>query len=456
MRRRLGPLPVRLRLVAGFVLAMLVLLASAGAFVLWRVEVSLDRTLDTELAAINQELHDALAEHPGQPAAALADLPAATLAQLLDSSRAVVASTPSARGMVLLKAGQPIGPVLEPGSFLTRDSSRRRLVVRRLASGQLTVVAVSLKQRDEALRELLVQLALAQGGALALAAVVGYRLTRGALTPVEAYRRQAELIADGATGMRLAVPDAPDDEITRLGHTLNDMLTSLEDTSRRQRQFLADASHELRAPLTVLSSEVELALRRPRSADDYEQTLQQVAVDTARLVALADQLLALEQGLLPGGTCDLADVAAEVLLRRPEVEQHLEPPAKVALGSVEAGQVVTNLATNALVHGVGAVSVRVAVEEATAVLQVHDDGPGPPAAFVPFAVERFRRADPARTTPGSGLGLALVHQVVAVHGGELRLCSNGTHHRYPPAYIDLPCQHGDLGTTVSVLLPVVL
>lgn len=458
MTRGWARLPVRLRLVGGFVLAMLLLLASAGAFVLWRVEVSLDRTLDTELAAVNQELHDAIIEHPDQSAAALADLPAATVAQLLDGRGGVVASTPSARGLVLLRPDHPVVGVLEPGSFLNRDPSRRRILVRRLSNGDLAVAAVSLRQRDEALRELVAQLALAQGAALALAAVVGYRLTRGALRPVEAYRRQAERIADGASGMRLAVPEAPDDEITRLGHTLNDMLGSLEETARRQRQFLADASHELRSPLTVLSSEVELALRRPRSTTEYEQTLQQVAVDTARLVALADQLLALEQGLLPGGTCDLTEVARDVLARLQDGDRPLVPdlggPVNVSLGSVEAGQLVTNLVTNALVHGCGTVTVSVAVVAGTAILQVHDDGPGPPAEFVPHAVERFRRADLARTTPGSGLGLALVHQVAAVHGGELRLCSGGSHHRYPPLHFDLPCRHSQLGTAVSVLVPV--
>jgi signal transduction histidine kinase len=436
--------PLRLRLVAGFVGAMLVLLGSAGAFVVWRVEVALDRTLDTELTAVDANVRDALSEHPGEPAAAFDDLPARTLAQLVDRSGTVLASSPSAADAPLLTASQAAGAGsqrLEPGSFLSRDASRHRSQVRPLPGGDLVVVAVSLAQRDEALRELLVQLGVAQLGALAIASVVGYRLTRGALTPVEAYRRQAALIASGATGTRLDVPDSPDDEITRLGHTLNDMLRSLEETAASQRQFLVDASHELRAPLTVLSSEVELALRRPRSAQEYEQTLQQVAVDTSRLVALADQLLDLERASLPGGTCDLAEVVGT------------GPSIVVPLDVVTARQVLTNLVTNAQVHGAAPVSVTLRDEGGVAVLQVHDTGEGPPPEFVPHAVERFRRADEARTTPGSGLGLALVHQVVAQHGGELRLCCRGDHHRFTPHQVAVPCAHPAQGTTLSVLLP---
>lgn len=437
-------LPLRLRLVAGFVGAMLVLLGSAGAFVVWRVEVALDRTLDGELVTVDAEVQDALGEHPGQPGAAFADLPARTLAQLLDRTGHVLASSPSAADGPLLTASQAAGAGsqrLEPGSFLSRDATRHRSQVHPQPDGTLVVVAVALAQRDEALRELLAQLGLAQVGALAIASVVGYRLTREALAPVEAYRRQAALIASGATGTRLAVPASPDDEITRLGHTLNDMLHSLEEASAAQRQFLADASHELRAPLTVLSSEVELALRRPRSAADYEQTLQQVAVDTARLVALADQLLDLERASVPGGSCDLAEVVGT------------GPSVVVRLDSVTARQVLTNLVTNAQVHGAAPVTVELLEDGGTAVLQVHDCGDGPPPEFVPHAVERFRRADEARTTPGSGLGLALVHRVVAQHGGELRLCSRGAHHRFAPHQVARPCSHPELGTTLTVLLP---
>jgi two-component system, OmpR family, sensor kinase len=95
--------------------------------------------------------------------------------------------------------------------------------------------------------------------------VRGYLLARAALQPVERYRTEAARIAAGATGVRLAVSDTAHDEVARLGHTLNDMLTALETALERERRFINDASHELRTPLTLLSTELEPALRRPRT-----------------------------------------------------------------------------------------------------------------------------------------------------------------------------------------------
>src|SRR5262249_28790155 len=121
----------------------------------------------------------------------------------------------------------------------------------------------------------------------------------------------------GATGVRLDIPDGPPDEITRLGATLNAMLDAQERAAARQHEFIDDASHELRTPLTTLSAEIELALRRPRTAAEYEQTLQRLAADASQLVELAETLLTL--GALGSATpharqlaaADLLDVAAD-------------------------------------------------------------------------------------------------------------------------------------------------
>jgi two-component system OmpR family sensor kinase len=241
------------------------------------------------------------------------------------------------------------------------------------------------------------------------------------------------------------------------------MLAAQERAAEQQRQFLADASHELRSPLTVLTSEVELALRRPRTAAEYEQALQQVAQDTARLVTLADQLLDLEQASTSLGS-EVADVPAA--LRRAaergrarlgdterEVRVVAGGPPLAALPEVALDQVLGNLVDNAVVHGAGTITLAAVASEEAVVLTVTDEGSGPPQGLVPHLVERFRRADPARSTPGSGLGLAVVHALVAAHGGELRLCSGRRHHRYPPhLHPAVDCAHADAGTCASVVL----
>ncbi|MBC7374772.1 MAG: HAMP domain-containing histidine kinase [Frankiales bacterium] len=314
-------------------------------------------------------------------------------------------------------------------------------------------------QRDEALRELLAQLALAHVAALAIAAGVGYRLARAALAPVDRYRARAAQIADGDQAVRLDVPAAPDDEITRLGHTLNNMLAAQAAAAERQRRFVADASHELRTPLSLLTTEVELALRRPRTNVEYEQTLRDVAADTARLSRLAEQLLALESGAPAGRSADLSEAvrraAARGRAQHSAVQVDTLFPVPVAADDQQLDLLLGNLVDNAVRHGDGsAVTVRARRESSCAIATVSDDGPGLQAAFVPHAVERFRRADEARTTAGSGLGLALVHDLVVRLGGELRLCALGAHHTYPPdRFRDVGCEHPPGGTSVSLVLP---
>jgi signal transduction histidine kinase len=327
-------------------------------------------------------------------------------------------------------------------------------------------------QRDEALRELLAQLTVANLAALAIASLVGYRLARAALQPVERYRARAEQIAAGATGVRLDVPLGVDDEVSRLGHTLNAMLAEQERAADRQQQFIDDASHELRTPLTVLAAEIDVALRRHRSADEYEQTLRRIAVSTGRLVQLADDLLALgAQGAEAPTFCPLyaadlldevADRARALLGAAPSRPVRTDAPLGLVVSADRAllARALGNAVDNAVRYGDGSITLTAAPLTGDAasgvVLAVHDDGPGMPADFLPHAAERFRQAQRSRTGPGSGLGLSLVDAIAAAHRGQLRICSNGRHHGEPagdPGLAAAPCRHPAAGTTASLLLP---
>ncbi|MEU1535965.1 histidine kinase dimerization/phospho-acceptor domain-containing protein [Streptomyces fagopyri] len=148
------------------------------------------------------------------------------------------------------------------------------------------------------MRELLAQLAFASGLTLLAASYVGYRTARAALRPVERYRVCAAALAAGADaspGLRLEVPTDRDDEVTRLGHTLNRMLDRLAASAAREHQFIADVSHELRTPLTLMRAELDVALHRPHTATELTETLRAVDAEARRLVTLANALLDLEQ-----------------------------------------------------------------------------------------------------------------------------------------------------------------
>jgi signal transduction histidine kinase len=326
------------------------------------------------------------------------------------------------------------------------------------------LVGVRRDHRDEALRELLLQMSLAGLGALVIASVVGDQLALLALRPVERYRRRAAEIAGGSAHLRLDVPADRDDEVTRLGLTLNEMLAALDESLERERRFVADASHELRTPLTLLRSRIQLTRRRPRAVVEHEAVLDELAVDVDRLADLAEQLLELDrESALSDATADRTDLAGVV---RREVERWhaahpdrtgdlvLEPPAgaiPVPLDGHAQARILTNLLANALAHGAPPVRVVVRRDSGYAVLSVTDHGPGMSADVLAQATRRFARAPEARSRPGSGLGLALVEHLVGRAGGEVRLCHDG-HHVSAGTPADVPCRH-DGRMTATVLLP---
>ena len=468
---RLRRLPLRVRLVAGFSAAMLVLLTAAGVFVYWRVEYALDRSLDTELASAGTVISPLVGADGVVTSSDAADA-TGTAWQVLDAAGAVLDSGGPAPDRPLVTPASltdvdGAGRTLDVGTLLPVSAAPYRVEVTALADAApaaYLLVGVRRDHRDEALRELLLQMAVAGLGALVVASLVGDMLARLALRPVERYRRRAVEISYGAPQLRLDVPPERDDEVTRLGHTLNDMLSALEESLDRERQFVGDASHELRTPLTLLSSRIQVARRRERSREEHEAVLDELGVDVARLVDLAEQLLELdrEQAASPGfiSPIDLADVAEVVVTRwraaHPERAHDLAPvistsPVVVRVERPALERVVTNLVANAFVHGAPPVEVVVRSEGGHGVLEVADAGPGMAPELLAQATRRFSRAPHARALPGAGLGLALVEQLVLRAGGEVRLCHAG-HHASTGISADVPCGH-DERMTVTVLLP---
>ncbi|HEY6886913.1 MAG TPA: ATP-binding protein [Solirubrobacter sp.] len=468
---RLHRLPLRVRLVVGFVVAMVVVLIAAGAFVFWRVQYALDHRLDQDLRSQTSDVRQAAA---GQtPTAALASLhDQARDAQLLAADGSVLASGSGISGPLLTpaQAREAARHELETarGNLFSPRGRHLRILalpVRGSGPAAVAVSAVRLDQRDEALRELLAQLAIANALALAVASFVGYRLARAALDPVERYRARAEEIAHGATGVRLDIPADRDDEITRLGATLNAMLEAQERAAERQQQFIDDASHELRTPLSTLSAEIDLALRKPRTAADYETALRRLDVDAGRLVELAETLLAL--GALGSTTPDAREIdvpdALEAAARRARsqldasrtVEVHSPRGLLLRADPGLLARALGNLVDNAVRYGAGTITLTAAPDEAATILSVHDRGAGMPSEFLAHAAERFRQGEISRSGGGAGLGLSLVDAISTAHGGQLRICSAGRHHRTRPhpTLSQIPCRHPEGGTTVALLLP---
>ncbi|WP_369263329.1 sensor histidine kinase [Streptomyces sp. R35] len=432
---RFRRLPVVGRLVLAVALTMSLVLAGAAGLVYWRVETALDGQLDEDLATYQQSLNHAVRDGGALPSG-----PDGSLHQVLDAHGRVLRSSDTVRDQRLLTPAE--GAAVAQGATIRRDvgsllpitpGTLRLRAWRVTAGGQTRVVVAAVQRghRDEALRELLAQLALASGLTLLAASYVGYRAARAALRPVERYRRGAAALAadaEDARGLRLEVPTDRDDEITRLGHTLNRMLGRLEASAAREHQFIADASHELRTPLTLMRAELDVALHRPRTAEELTGTLRSVDTEVRRLVTLANALLDLEQlgsgehiertPIDLGRLLDDASAPYRAAAEREERTLTLDHDrATVHVDPRWLEPAIGTLLDNALRHGSGAILLRAESRDGRLRLSVADEGTGFPPDFLPHAFDRFSRAEASRTTPGTGLGLALVAAVAASHDG---------------------------------------
>jgi two-component system, OmpR family, sensor kinase len=311
----------------------------------------------------------------------------------------------------------------------------------------LAIAGASRRATDEALHDLRNALWIAGPVLVLLVAAGAWVLAGAALRPVERMRRDADAHA-GTSYERLAVPDTGD-ELARLAVTLNELLERLGSSLARQQDLVADAGHELRTPLAVLRTELELASRPGRSHEELVDAVEHAAVEVDRLSQLAEDLLFLARAdgkgaLVRPQTVELEDLLAGALrsarvVAEPlgvELRAKITPDLVAELDPSAVRRAVDNLLSNAIEFVPGAANGGSGgVVSLTAgygregrdgrrplVISVSDNGPGFPVDFLPHAFDRFRRADPARShlqgQRGAGLGLAVVREVAEAHGGS--------------------------------------
>lgn len=332
----------------------------------------------------------------------------------------------------------------EPYTVDTEDGGRYRLLAREVSGGAL-VVGLSLEDVDDTMARLVTLLAVGGAVTFAVLGLVGWWVIRLGVRPVKEMAEVAGEIGGGDLATR--VPEAdPRTEAGRLGQALNRMLGRIEDeldrrrrSEDRLRQFAADASHELRTPVTTVRGYAEL-YRAGGLRDEaaLAEAMGRVEAETVRMGSLVEDLLALAR-LDQGQELTLEPVDLAVLARDAAADAAAVAPDRAVTVTVEGDdpvvvtgddrrlrQVVANLVTNALVHTTGAVRLRVATEGDRSVLEVTDEGPGMAPEVAQRVFERFYRADPARSRDrgGSGLGLAIVAAVVAAHDGTVTVTSD--------------------------------
>lgn len=430
-------LPIRARIALLTAALMAVVLAAGG--VLLYVQLR-DGLLDAVDAGLQTRAEDLLRNDQPQAAVAregtLAE-PEETFAQLLETDGTVLASSPGIGDRPLISSDvlrDLEGDEFFQTSILTEEEPvEARLLAVPDDGGNVVVVGASLEDQTDTLANLATLLLWGGLPALLVVGGVGWLMARAALRPMERMREEAAAISASEPGRRLPVPQTGD-EVARLGQTLNAMLTRLEDALERERRFVADASHELRTPLANLKAELELALRRSRSAEELEAAIQSAADETQRLARLAEDLLVLaraDRGRLPVkrepvDVAHLVGSAADPFLARAEqsgveIEARVPEGLRADLDPVRIRQAIGNLLDNALAHTSrgGRVTIEASRVDGAMFLEVSDTGQGFPSAFLPLAFEPFARPDASRSRSdgGAGLGLAIVRAVAEAHGG---------------------------------------
>lgn len=347
---------------------------------------------------------------------------AATAAGIAASPGTAVAAAPSTTDAVLGEAYLRVGDASAPDHF------RVAALAATTADGQpVTVYAgAALDTADSAVADARRAMLLGLLPVLAVVSVVTWFVTRRALRPVEAIRRELAEIMHGDLSRRVPEPPARD-EIALLAATTNDTLAALEQSADRQRRFIADAAHELRSPIASLRAQLEVAQAHPELLE-----FEGLVGDTVRLEHLATDLLLLarlDAGERPRpGRVDMTALIADELSRRTgdrvPVEAVLpDEPVVLTGSSTQLARVLGNLVDNAQRHTATRVRVSLDHADGAAVLVVADDGSGVPEADRERIFERFVRLDEARSRDegGAGLGLAIVRDVVERHGGSIRV-----------------------------------
>ncbi len=286
-------------------------------------------------------------------------------------------------------------------------------------------VSTPLRPVDDSLRALRRLLFLAVPLLVAAVAAVTWVVTGRALRSVEAITARVDAIDDANIGDRVPVPK-PADELRYLALTMNRMLDRLDRSRRQQRQFVSDASHELRSPIAVSQTQLEVALAAPDDTD-WTVTAQTVLAEQESLSQLVDDLLALgrldETTLLAKDEVDLDDVVLSEADRatRSTLKARIGQPARVVGDRRMLERAVRNLVNNADRHARTTVELSLDVVDGQALIVVGDDGRGVPQEDRERIFDRFTRLDEARdrASGGTGLGLAIVAEVAKAHGGTV-------------------------------------
>jgi two-component system OmpR family sensor kinase len=471
---RFTPLSFRARLTLQWTLVFSCILAAASVWIFAGIRATTYADLDRHLRTLAGTEVTSAIDDPVTPPH-LHELPVTALAggtftekivQILDQTGGIVARSPGlAQKTRLVDTDQLSAALAGEAPVRTIDVEGvpvRLVVLRTTAEGKpyavaVGVVIVELLRGLDRVLWLLVLVWVASTGATAAA---GFALASTALSPVQRITKRAMEIASTDVLARLE-PSAAQDEIGLMTQSLNRLIERLHEALEANRRFAADAAHELRSPVTAIAGEIEVALRRERSAAEYKETLALVQGRLSSLSALITDLMVLVRAQEGGATIQARELPLESVVDASMAKfQGLAAARNVTLrrGGMEGlltygepgllGRVFDNVLENAIRYNreKGEVVLHSTFEDSTGnawapaviTIRIADTGPGIPSEERDRVFERFYRVDQSRNrhTGGAGLGLAIAREVLALFKGTIRVEKSSAQ-----------------GTTVEIRLP---
>ncbi len=441
---RLGTLPIGVRLTAWYITFMSIGLVALGALAVISMRRSINSTVDDQLRGRMGVVAEAVDRslRAGNIDAMRRELDEDS--ELRPESDLLQVSGPSGDWLYQSAAVQQLHPPRLPAgptsaATVMVGSVPLRSIARNLTiNGQAYEIQVATRMDDfyEALDRFRRRLFLLVPLLLLLASAAGYWTGRRALAPVDQITQAAQQFSASSLASRVLVPNSGD-ELQRLAETLNAMLGRVENAVNQITQFTADASHELRTPVTVMRTRAELALRHPRSADEYRDSLEHLHSELIQTSELIDKLMLLARAdaganLLRFASVDLAALLQRVLAQTAPLADAkglaIDPrfgnrPVWIQGDAELLQRLFTILIDNAVKYTPppGRIFVELTATTGAARVVVRDTGIGIAAADLPHVFERFYRSDKARSreTGGAGLGLSIARWIAEAHNGTL-------------------------------------
>ena len=452
-----------LRLTAGYALAGLAMVFVSTACLYFVLVTELERSTDLFLADKLNVIRTMLRERPDDLNALREEVELESAARryeqfyirLLDERNAPFMSTPGMPEQLDLQHF-PTEARTSPGRALPmmgkdgrpfRVSSAVVPVGSPPAGSDTIQIAIDVSQKEELLARYRHWFGLILLGSLVIFPLVGYRITRQGIHPVEEIGNTARHISSTNLHERIH-PEGYPSELASLAGTFNQMLDRLEESFDRISRFTADIAHDLRTPVNNIRGEAEVALARARTVDEYREVLGSCLEEAVRLSNLISDLLFLARAESPLAHLHWARVDVAELLST--VREYYEgaaaeggisltttnghEPVIAQLDRTLVQRAVGNLVANAVAHTPpgGSVVLAANADDGSILIEVSDTGVGIPPEALPRVFDRFFRVDTSRTkaSGGTGLGLAIVKSIMQLHGGSVEIASQlgkGTH-----------------------------